>query len=464
MRETYFCMHPMIKPFNPGSFLSSLLDKWLVIMLFCIGAYISLDYHGSVNRLRLALVSDGEGYYLYLPAVFIYGNFHDIPNRHCCSWTEDTHLVNNRYTCGVAIMELPFFLAADAVARMKDRGDDFSFSNPFNREYGKPDSAKGYTDIHAWGIALAALFYVCFGLWFLQQVLKRYFPSYVAGLTITLIFLGTNLLYYVVGESGMSHSYSFFLFAGILFFLDKWLKEPNWKLTLIIGFFYGLAVLIRPTGVIFGLVFLLWDVYTLAQLKARFFLLIGRWKHFLGFAVIGFVLFIPQMMYWNLIHGKFLAWSYGGESFSNWMNPRFFSVMFHYQNGLFLYSPILLLVFPGLILSIRQKRFQYPAFILIFLLSAYIFGSWWCWWFGAALGHRSFVEYFTLFSLPMAACIQWLFGHRHHWFKAILIFIFGWMILANKEIMYIYWSGWDGPNWHFADYVEKITRSYQFWL
>lgn len=138
--------------------------------------------------------SDMEVYYTYLPSVLIYGEFSraavkDTAYLKTFAGTDQRY---TKYTCRVANIELPFFLAAHAYSHVKGLPTD------------------GKTATYGRGIMLAGLFY----FWMASLVLYRYGRRYATDNTVCIalgcIVLGTNLFYYTFYQPGMSHVYSFF--------------------------------------------------------------------------------------------------------------------------------------------------------------------------------------------------------------------------------------------------------------
>lgn len=86
----------------------SFITKYYLLMILCVSILGGLhkNHHRGNEH---TIWSDQEGYYLYLPAVFIYDGFKGIPFKNCCGFTEEGN-VANKYTYGVSLLELPFFL------------------------------------------------------------------------------------------------------------------------------------------------------------------------------------------------------------------------------------------------------------------------------------------------------------------------------------------------------------------
>ena len=435
--------------------------KWLewgfILAIAAFALFFNLNQHRG-GHIRGVIWADAEGYYLHLPAVFLHGGeYKQMPVKNCC-WILEDGKIDTRYTYGVAILETPFFLVSDLVANVRYQPDH---PEEHHHEMFRND---GFSFVYAWGIAIAAWFYTVLGIWLLKEVLKRYFSLRVALFTVFLVLCGTNLLYYMAKESGMSHAYSFFLFSWILYMMPRFLKRADLLNSLAIAFATGLVVLIRPTNIIILLIFLGWEVYSLKDLKDRILHFLKP-KYLVRFGLIAAVtalLFVPQMMYWKYMHGTWLAYSYKDEGFTNWNKPKLLHVWFSHQNGLFAYTQIAFFAVLGLFFSIREKRGSGILVLIMFLMASYLFASWWAWWFGGALGHRCFVEYYALLALPLGMLIEKAFRSKARVLPIAMVCAFLFFVYANIKMCYLYAPPWDGEVWtpsrYFNEYVMQVLK------
>lgn len=371
-----------------------LQNSWVdMILLVIVGFSFYYSFQGNDS----VIWSDSEGYYMYLPAIFIHDGFEKIPikTKDQFSRYPGTNKYFTKYTYGVALMQLPFFLGSNAIAR--------------NNE----ETITGYETIYSRGIRIAALFYALLGLLLLRRFLGRYFSNVIIAITLVGLYFGTNLFYYVTREPGMSHIYSFFLFCSFLFSTSKFYEKPNLANTLIVGLLAGLIVLIRPTNVLLLLFFVFYQVNSWKDFRLR---LQFYWKKVTLLwllPLIGFLVFLPQFMYWNYISGEFLLYSYEGEGFVNWASPKVLEVLFHIKNGWLLFSPLAALSIIGLFIGTWKNKYHSSIILLILLLAIYAFSSWWCWWFGGAFGHRTFVEFYALLAIPFAYLNTLVFNSKY---------------------------------------------------
>jgi hypothetical protein len=274
--------------------------------------------------------------YAYLPGAFLYHDLSfgfvsdpaaDFPGEIPLNRTERGDAVL-KMSCGAAVLWTPFFLLAHATAR--------HLSLPAN----------GYTWPYHYAIALAAIVYAVAGLVLLRGVLRRHFTDGVVALTLVAVFAGTNLFYYTTLEGGMTHAYSFFLFALFLRLTVAWHANPRWATTLALGGVLGLVVLVRPSNGVVVLAFLLYRDAALPRWGDKLDLLARQRRRLLAALGMSVAVLLPQLAYWKYSTGSWLYYSYRGEGFF-FARPRILDGLISYRKGLFVYTPILSLAFAG---------------------------------------------------------------------------------------------------------------------
>jgi hypothetical protein len=272
----------------------------------------------------------------------------------------------------------------------------------------------------------------------------------VAGWTVMSVFLGTNLFHYATREMGMSHVYSFFLFSVLIFHLPNYFKNPRLINSIILGAILGWIILIRPTNGIIILFVLLYHVYSMASFKTRILFFVRHYKSVIVITLAAFMMLVPQLMYWKEMTGHWIYYSYTSEGFKYWDRPKILAVLFDVQNGLILYSPLVLLMLAGVILGIKIRKFHSPAILLVFCMATYLFASWWAWWFGGAFGHRSYVEYYALLAVPLAGLICRVFSSPSIYIKISFQILLIALMVYSVRLSYLYTSiggPWDGADW-----------------
>lgn len=392
-----------------------------LIPLLWIGAItytIAFSFNFRKRSLEAVIWSDTEGYYMYLPAVFIYNGFENFPVRtdtYQFLHYPGTKKIFDKYTCGVAFMELPFFLMAHVVALNLD---EFP--------------ADGYSPPYVFSLLIGGLFYGFLGIFLLRNNLKTRYTSLTSNIVAISVLLGTNLLHYIAREPGMSHVYSFLLFNCFIWLTDRYYRSGgSWKLALGLAVILGWTVLIRPTNLMLALFFLGYSTNSKLNLKDRFLFLRKRFKHLLLFPLFGLAAYLPQMFYWHYMTGSYLVYSYGEEGFTFWNSPKLFPVLFSIKNGWLFFTPLMGVALIGLIAGAVKNIQNSRLIFLIWLIAWYAFSSWNSWWFGGAFGHRAFVEFYALLAFPLALTIQWLLSLSQWWIKTLFFAIWCLLIYYN---------------------------------
>lgn len=372
----------------------------IVFSLICISLiWISSNINWGKEDWRGALEADAKGYYAYLPAIFIYhdlnfGFFDEIekekyyePLIYQDYRSEIDGKVVNKYYCGTAIAQTPFFLIAHFISYLDDEPLD------------------GYSKWYMRSVTIAAIFYHLLGLYFFALLLRSYRvkPIIIAFLLIS-ISLGSNLYVYTIVEPGMSHVYSFafvtmFLYYARLYFLEK--KAKRLYLTIAA---LALVILCRPINglIIFSLFFLSENLNEF--IKTIRVLVNSRRVLITAFAIGGVILFIQPLIY-KVSTGSFWVYSYQEEGF-NFLHPHFLDILFSYKKGLFLYTPLFFIAFLSVFYWIKKMPYRFISWMSFFILITYVFSSWWMWFYGGSFSSRVYVEYLSFFALPLALCLN----------------------------------------------------------
>lgn len=375
----------------------------LVILLCLIVALLFTIISKSWNETQNVIKHDVINYYAYLPATFKYKDWtlkyvdQKETSEKLIIWTLFTKEGKRvlKTTMGLAFLYLPFFLLAHIISTLLglDNG--------------------GYTPLYSNALILAGIFYFFIGLYYLKKILERYFSEWIVALTLFFLGLGTQWLFYSSAEGVMSHTYSLALIAAFTHYTIKWHENPTYRLSVIIGLLAGLISLIRATNVIVVLLFIFYAVYNLNSFKTKAKFFIKNFHHLVIITVLCILVWIPQFLYWKIATGQWYYYSYQYEVFF-WDSPQILNVLFSYRKGLFVYTPIIVFAYIGIIFMRKnQDLVHWKLPIIIFLsLNLYILSSWWCWWYGGSFGNRAFIDSFAVSAIPLAAFIHWLYSKR----------------------------------------------------
>lgn len=358
-----------------------------------LGIYLILLFvvKNPGDRFDPVLISDGKGYYAYLTAIFIYQDFdyNFIEDYEAKYYGHDKikdfrmpvgDEIVNIYFPGLAFLFLPFFLIAHLLSLA----------------LGFP--ADGYSIIYQYSIGLAALFYFWVGLKFLLKLLRKFsFTEKQSAFILILIALGTNINYYTLKEGSMSHVYSFAAIAAFLYLVKKAGTNFTRKSILLAALVFGLIVIIRPTN---GLVILM--VPFIAGSLENFTGLIRKSfdniQNSLSVIIAAGIFPFLMMMLWYLQSGHWIVYSYGDKGF-DFLHPHFLQILFSFDKGWFIYTPIAFLSVAGFVYLFQKSKFQFWWGILFLVTFIYVQSSWYCWNFTSNFGNRTFIDIYPLIAL-----------------------------------------------------------------
>jgi MFS family permease len=371
--------------------LLQLFTKLMIPLIVVISTWYSSNIHWGKQQWKYIIMSDGKGYYAYLPAIFIYDDlnfgFHDTIEKKYYDehskydYRSKAHgKLLDKYFSGVALLQSPFFLAGHACAKIS----------------GAP--ADGYSKPYAIAVNLAAIFWLTIGLLCLRKLLLQFGASRVtATFVLFCIFFGTNLFYYTIGEPTMSHVYSFALTSIFFLYSKKWLDTSRRKYLLLTALSLGFIVAVRPVN---GLV-LLWLPFAAGSFRALFVSFgstLRKPQAILAAAILAAIPVAVQLVLYYIATGHFFVDAYGKEGF-HFSQPEMLNFLFSYKKGLFVYVPLTFVALAGFIPLWQKDRFRAISLFSCLVLIIYILSCWWQWYYGGSFGPRVMVEYYPLFAL-----------------------------------------------------------------
>ena len=391
--------------------------RWLyrrLAGLFFVAALVAALGKGWSRQQPFELiVSDGRWSYAYLSSIIVDGDV-DFTNQMREHWGADFHsgllehrtpsgMVSNQYPIGMALTLLPPFLVAHGASLAIH---PISGSSWF--------VADGYNSLYQ----VACLAWIIFlGWWtyrFIDRLLVQHFrvSERVVGYSVLVYWVGTGYAYYLFREPFMVHVVSsFWVTACILLVaeLRQKLQErqlDGWRLPGLV-FTLNMALVCRPSD-LFLAPFIGLLVFEAVRQK-----MLGPVLRQLPKMVLGFVPVAVQMVVWHELSGRWLFYSYSGETFQ-WNQPALWQTLFSSRHGLFFWSPILLCAALGIgwRMTRRSTKPGQPlliCYVLSFLILWYLNSASQTWWFGDSFGARAFLELSSLFVLGLATFAEMIF-------------------------------------------------------
>lgn len=366
-------------------------------LLMLYTQFFLVNKPGSNNYGQITMGYDVSGYYMYLPAAFIY---HDLKKQEFGdslvrkyqlsetfdqSWEYPNGNRVMKYSCGMALMYLPSFTVAHIIATCtKYPADGFSFPYQFF-------------------LSLGSFIASLIGLWYFRKLLLIYFNDVVAAIMLIILVLGTNFLNY--STTSLSHTWLFAIYALLILNTTHFYQSPHYKYAIRIGLLYGLAVLIRPSEIIAIIIPLLWglETFSIKALKERMKLFASQWWLILVSGICAAAIASIQVWYWLYVTGQPLVYSYGEQEFS-WLHPHLKSYIFSYRSGWAIYTPMVLLMLVAFIPFLWKGKNKI-AVISFFLLNIYIVSAWNIWWYGGT-GGRAMIQSYPVILFPLATLVD----------------------------------------------------------
>jgi hypothetical protein len=215
--------------------------------------------------------------------------------------------------------------------------------------------------------------------------------------------------------------------------------------------------LIRPTSLVLSLYFVLYNVTTFHAFKDRIVFFVKKWNYIVLFPIIGFIVFIPQMLYWHEVTGSYFFYSYQEEGFTNILSPKIFTVLFGPRNGWFIYTPLMLVAFITLLYLVYKKKLNSIPTLIVLTIIIYLNGSWWRPTFSAAAGYRALIEYIPLMAVPLGFFMEKITDRENKRLKQLMIIVFTLFVVYNILFAYKYspWLWWN-TDWQWSHFLRLI--------
>ena len=340
------------------------MKKYFFLFVFSI---IVFFYHASVTK--HANYGDGNGYYSYTNTLYfqhnlnfdpIYNYLGNFPGTKFIfsrifwdtSYAKSGVIRQNPYLTGTGIVWLPSMALISIINIL------------FNLH------ASRFDLIYELGPGITGIFLVISGLYFLEKYLLYFFSKKTAFWSILITFFATNVIYYTAFEPALSHQPSFFLVSFLLFWTYKF--KPDIKNVFVLGVLSGLLAIVRIADTIMLIPIFFQAIKCRPSVKLLPFFLTGI------LAAVS-----PQLLTQFLMFGNILTHPYFTGQSGTWQFSFFnlFEHLFSPLRGLFLWSPVLLIGFWGLVKS-KSNTF------LIALVTLWIVSSSWSGSLSAGYGQR----------------------------------------------------------------------------
>jgi hypothetical protein len=398
-------------------------SRWICFLLIAGIVFFRFVYP-PINILSW----DVFGYYLYLPATFIYHDLRltDISwvNQRIDQYQTTSTLYQAsampaggwvmKYSMGMAILNAPAFFIAHIFSLVAGYKAD-GFSLPYQ-----------------YGWAISGLVYASVGILMLRKILLEFFDEKVSSILLVLVVLATNYFQLTAFDGYLSHNYLFTLYTFIVWFTLLWHREAKWQYALGLGIAMGLAALVRPSELVCVFIPLLWGISNPANLRYKLQLIRKNYLHVILLGLAAFIAGGPQLLYWKYSTGHWLYYSYNnaGEGF-DFGRPYLKEVLFSFRKGWLVYTPVMLLALTGFISLFKKNRPLFYTILVYFLVNLFVVSSWTCWWYaGGSYSQRALLSSYVLLAIPMGYLVKEAFSWSKP-FRFTIFTVIGLLLLLN---------------------------------
>jgi hypothetical protein len=391
------------------------------------------------------LTWDTFGYYLYLPATFIY----DDPGITNTAWVDSIRVNYNvsstlyqlagksqngrsiyKYGIGLSLVYLPGFAVAHYLA------PTFGFTQD------------GFSKPYQIGVSLASFTWLLLGLFLLQGILARYYEKTTVWISMLAICLGTNLYEIAVLDQKLVHACLFGLHLLVLWLSIKWVETKSWRFTIALGVFLGWGMLIRPTFILAFLLPVFWPVFDKSSWNDWLKTLFAERGKLIAVLFLSVCVYVIQPLFWKYTTTNWFVYSYT-EGF-DLFRPYTIPFLFSFKKGWLVYTPMMLFAFLGLVFWFRTAQVGKFAVPLFCFFSLWLLSSWETWWYGGSFSQRAMVDGMGIWAFGMAAFVGWLAKHSR--LRQIVMVTGSLLIVLNLFQTHQYQLGIIDP--------ERMTAAY----
>ncbi len=249
-------------------------------------------------------------------------------------------------------------------------------------------------------------------------------------------------------EASMSHAVSLFAVTLFIWYWHKTKNERDWGQWILLGLVSSLMVMVRYQNGLFMMIplaYALRDYLDAGRSKNWRVLPALASKHVLyviafaaGLAPQATMLLYQHGYLYSAVdhYGVGVMAGHGGGAV--WRVGLFARVLFSSNHGLFLWTPVTLISFLGLLLGIGtlpRLRFLLTIFVVVFLCQVLLVSSISGWSAGQSFGHRMFVTMTLVLACGLAGAVRWIDKRTG---KQLVLGICAVLILWNLGLMLQY--------------------------
>ncbi len=279
-------------------------------------------------------------------------------------------------------------------------------------------------------LSLLAVVSAVAGILLLWLVLRKFFTISVAHVTTILVVFGTNYFRWIFFDGATPHNFLFTLFAAVILFTINWQRDLKWLWLILMLPVVVLACFIHDLSVFILFVPLLWGIYDRTSWLATRRRIMEQPRQYLFLMLIVVLAFGLTRFAWFAEPGT--AFYFGDKEASVYplIAANFHLILFSFNKGWFIYTPMMMLVFPGLYLLAERNRTIFFGLFFFFLSWFLLAASHPMWNVGRGFGQRVFIETYAVLALPLGYLMQWIF-QKKIWIRVFLLTLPAFFLLLN---------------------------------
>jgi len=402
-------------------------DAKILILLFIYFVFY------VVENKNYTIAFDSFGYYAYLPAIFHLKdvrikNIEPLAERNKKESNSDLSLyqihqpkntTNHviRYPIGLAVSYAPAFLFSYAVCELFGIDHELGFNIVYKKS------------VFYWSFLFSLL-----GIFILYRFLHFYFNKNICVIIVGLIVFGTNYLMHSAmdGSGIMSQNYLFTYYALLMYFTHRFYENYRYLYFSIIIALVSLISICRNSEIFCVLIPLLYGITSIKDFKPRLRILLNNRLKFIISLLPGFLIIGIQLVYWKIVTGHFFYDSYQdnpGEKLDIF-NPYLMEVAFSFRKGLFIYTPMCILMVWGLWFVYKNFKNWRLSIISFSLINFFIISSWTCWWYSESFGQRAVIPMYSVWALGFAALTNYFLKFTNYK-RIIYVFCLVFFLILN---------------------------------
>jgi len=418
----------------------------LVLILLCLFIFFFRLNHRESKEISW----DVFGYYLPLPATFIYND----PFLNDRSWVDqlndEKHLSGTVYQISTTEKGEPMYFFLFGMSLFYSI---FFFVGHFSAGIGGfPQD--GFSDPYQISLVFGCMLYTFIGLYYLRKIMLYFSNERSTAIVLVMIVLGTNYAHHMTMKNLETVNVLFMLAALVIWNTIQWHLDYKLKNLLVISIGLILMALVKPSEILFAFFPILFGIKNRHSFRSKWEIIKSHRRQFYIAISAALIIALPQAGYWFYKTGKPIYDTYKNAGVGlDFFSPHIWNTLFSFRKGWLIYTPIMIFALIGFRQLYRTNKGVFIPVFSTFICSFFIVASWTEWWYGAGFSIRPLITYYTLLSIPMVFFVDKLFEQKR-------IIQFAFIVLASFFLFLNQFQWWQLRHYILDPY--RTTKEY-YW-